>query len=218
MKKQIAVFGLDHFGGNLVKEFHTMGIEVMAVDKNEQRVNEYVSYTTLAVVANITDEKSLTSLGVKNVDLAIVSFGDDIEASILTSLMLKELGVSEVWAHANDKYHEKVLERIGVSRIINPEKDTAKRMVHLIVSERVMDYIELSDEYSIIEILASPKIHRKTLLDLNVRRKYGCSIIVIKRGKELIVSPRAEEEILADDILFLIGNNKDIERFHQKEV
>ena len=120
-------------------------------------------------------------------------------------------------AKANDKYHEKFW-KIGVDRVIRPEQDMARRISHFISSESIMDYIELSDEYGIVEILASEKMHKKSLVQLDVRRKYGCSIIVIKRDQQIIVSPRAEEEILANDLLFVIGKNKDIERFQEKEV
>lgn len=217
-KKQFAVLGLGRFGGSLVKEFHELGTEVLAVDKDIDKVNEMSQYSTAAVQANTMDEITLKNLGIRNFDLVFVSFGDDIEASILTSLVLKDMGVKEVWAKAQNSYHEKVLDKIGVDRIINPERDMAKRIAHHIVSEKILDYIELSEEYGIVEIMATDKIHLRTLIELDVRAKYGCNIVAIKRGTEIIVSPMAEDKIFKGDILIVIGKNEDINRFEEEGV
>ncbi|GAA2700372.1 hypothetical protein GCM10009865_07340 [Aeromicrobium ponti] len=111
-------------------------------------------------------------------------------------MLLKEMGIPRVWAKAHNDYHAKVLNKIGVDRVIHPERDMAKRIAHHIVSEKMIDYIELSEDYSMVEIVASDKIHNKSLLDLNIRAKYGCNIVGIQRGKEIIVSPPAEEVII----------------------
>jgi trk system potassium uptake protein TrkA len=216
LKKQFAVFGLGRFGGSLVKEFHELGIEVLAVDKDDEKVQYYSQYATLAVQANAIDEATLKQLGVRNVDHAFVSFGDDIEASILTSLLLKEMEIPQVWAKAQNDYHQKVLDKIGVNKVIHPERDMAKRIAHHIISEKMIDYIELSKEYSMVELIASAKIHRKTLIDLDIRARYGCNIVGIQRDEEMIVSPPAEESIKSGDILLVIGRNKDISRFEEE--
>ncbi|KQL53040.1 potassium transporter Trk [Heyndrickxia shackletonii] len=218
MKKQFAVFGLGRFGGSLVKEFHELATEVLAVDKDIDKVNDMAQYATAAVQANTIDEMTLKNLGIRNFDLVFVSFGDDIEASILTSLLLKDMGVKQVWAKAQNSYHEKVLDKIGVDRIINPERDMAKRIAHHIVSEKILDYIELSKEYGIVEIMATEKIHLKTLVELDVRAKYGCNIVAIKRGTDIVVSPMAEDKIFKGDILIVIGKNEDITRFEEEGV
>jgi len=217
-KKQFAVLGLGRFGGSLVKEFHDLGTEVLAVDKDIDKVNEMAQYSTAAVQANTMDEITLKNLGIRNFDLVFVSFGDDIEASILTSLVLKDMGIKKVWAKAQNTYHEKVLQKIGVDRIINPERDMAKRIAHHIVSEKILDYIELSEEFGIVEILATDKIHLRTLIELDVRAKYGCNIVALKRGTDIIVSPMAEEKIFKGDILIVIGKNEDINRFEEEGV
>lgn len=215
VKKQFAVFGLGRFGGSLVKEFHELGIEVLAIDKSEEKVQQYAAYATHAVRANAIDETILKQLGVRNVDHAFVSFGDDIEASILTSLILKELGIPQVWAKAQNDYHQKVLDKIGVNRVIHPERDMAKRIAHHIISEKMIDYIELSREYSMVEVVATKKLCNKTLLDLDIRSKYGCNIVGIQRGEEIFVSPGAEEKITLGDVLLIIGKNKDIVDFEE---
>jgi trk system potassium uptake protein len=215
VKKQFAVFGLGRFGGSLVKEFYELGIEVLAIDKSEEKVQQYSPYATHAVRANAMDETILKQLGVRNVDHAFVSFGDDIEASILTSLLLKELEIPQVWAKAQNDYHQKVLEKIGVNRVIHPERDMAKRIAHHIISEKMIDYIELSREYSMVEVVVTKKLINKTLLDLDIRSKFGCNIVGIQRGEEICVSPGADEKIVLGDVLLIIGKNKDIIHFEE---
>ena len=218
MKKSFAVFGLGRFGGTLVKEFSELGIEVLAVDIDEAKVSYYSEFATHAVIVNDLDESTLKKLGIRNFDHAIVSFGDDMKSSILTSLLLKEAGVPQVWAKAHDDYHAKVLEKIGVDRVINPERDMAIRIAHHIASKKIIDYIELSKEFSIAEVVASEKIHNKTLTDLDIRAKFGCNIVAIQREKEIFVSPSADKEILKGDVLVVIGRNEDINLFDKKGV
>ncbi|PAD71016.1 potassium transporter Trk [Bacillus sp. 7586-K] len=215
MKKQFAVFGLGRFGGSLVKEFYKQGIEVLAIDKSEEKIQQYAQYATHAVRANGVDELSLKQLGVKNVDHAFVSYGDDIEASILTSLLLKELGIPKVWAKAQNDYHQKVLDKIGVDRVIHPERDMAKRIAHHIISEKMIDYIELSKEYSLVEIVATKKLYNKTISDLDIATRYGCNVVGIQRGEEICVSPSMNEKIVMGDVLLIIGKNKDIVHFEE---
>lgn len=214
-KKQFAVFGLGRFGGSLVKEFHALGIEVLAIDKSHEKIQQYSNYATHAVKANAMDEKTLKQLGVRNVDHAFVSFGDDIEASILTSLILIELGVPQVWAKAQNDYHQRVLEKIGVNRVIHPERDMAKRIAHHIISEKMIDYIELSREYSMVEVVATKKLLDKSLSDLNIRTRFGCNVVGIQRGEEISVSPGDNEIISLGDVLIIIGKNKDIINFEE---
>ncbi|MDQ0229665.1 potassium channel family protein [Metabacillus malikii] len=214
-KKQFAVFGLGRFGGSLVKEFHELGIEVLAIDKSHEKIQQYAPYATHAVKANAVDENALKQFGVRNVDHAFVSFGDDLEASILTSLLLKELGVPKVWAKAQNDYHHKVLEKIGVDRVIHPERDMAKRISHHIISEKMVDYIELSKDYSLVEVVATKKLCNKTLSDLNIATKYGCNIVGIQRGEDICVSPSVDEKIALGDVLLIIGKNQDIIHFEE---
>lgn len=218
MRKLIAVIGLGCFGGSLVEEFHHLGFEVLAVDLKEERVNRYSQYATHAVVANAINENNLKSLGLKNFDLVIVSFGSNIEASILTTLLLKDLGVKQVWVKASSENHQKVLEKIGADRVIHPEREMAKRIAHHVTSDKIIDFIELSKNHSIAEIVSTKKVTDKTLNELNVSANYGCTIIGIQRGEEFIVSPSAEEVICTNDILIVLGNNNEIHAFEDKGV
>ncbi|MBT2641950.1 TrkA family potassium uptake protein [Bacillus sp. ISL-41] len=218
MRKLFAVIGLGRFGGSLVEEFHHLGFEVLAVDVKEERVNRYSQYATHAVVANAINENNLKSLGLKNFDLVIVSFGSNIEASILTTLLLKDLGVKQVWVKASSQNHQKVLEKIGADRVIHPEREMAKRIAHHVTSDKIIDFIELSKNHSIAEIVSTKKVTDKTLNELNVSANYGCTIIGIQRGEEFIVSPSAEEVICTNDILIVLGNNNEIHAFEDKGV
>ncbi|QGH33090.1 potassium transporter Trk [Gracilibacillus salitolerans] len=218
MKKQYAVFGLGQFGGSLVKSFVELGEDVLAIDTNPNKVKEYSKIATHAVQANGVDENSLKEIGIRNFDHAFVSFGENIEASILTSLLLKDLGVPRVWSKAQNEYHHKVLSKIGVDRVIHPEREMARRIAHHTVSDNIIDYVELSEDYSMVEIIATNKLHEKSLAEINVRERYGCSIVGIQRDRKMIVSPVADEKVLKNDILIVMGLNSDIHRFEKEGV
>ncbi|OIJ17015.1 potassium transporter Trk [Anaerobacillus alkalilacustris] len=215
MKKQFAVIGLGRFGGSVCKELYTMGHEVLAIDVNEERVNNYAHTSTHAVVANGTDENALTSLGIRNFEHVIVAIGDNIQASILCTLLLKELKVKQVWVKAQNQYHHKVVEKIGADRIIHPEHDMGVRVAHYLVSEKIIDYIELSPEYSIVELMATEKVSKRTIAQLNIRAKFGCTILGLKRGEEVIVSPTPDQMIIEKDIIIIVGENNDLKRFEE---
>ncbi|RXI98610.1 TrkA family potassium uptake protein [Anaerobacillus alkaliphilus] len=216
MKKQFAVIGLGRFGGSVCRELYQMGHEVLAIDTNEDRVNNFSRYSTHAVVANATDENALQSLGIRNFEHVIVAIGDNIQASILCTLLLKELNVKQVWVKAQNQYHHKVVEKIGADRIIHPEHDMGVRIAHYLVSEKIIDYIELSPEFSIVELIASRKVSYQTIAKLDIRAKYGCTILGIKRGEEVIISPPPTHEIFENDILIVIGHNNDLKRFEDE--
>nr|WP_217275764.1 TrkA family potassium uptake protein [Niallia circulans] len=216
VKRAFAVIGLGRFGGSICRELTELGMDVMVIDKSEEKVNEYANLVSHAVVGNAVDETVLKGLGIRNFDHVIVAIGEDIQASILTTLMLKELGVQNITVKAQNDYHEKVLSKIGADAVVHPERDMGKRIAHNIVSNNVLDYLELSDEHSIVEIKASHKLDGRSIIDLDIRARYGITIVAIKRGKEIIVSPQASESIREKDILIVIGADSDINRFEKK--
>nr|WP_221452195.1 TrkA family potassium uptake protein [Bacillus benzoevorans] len=216
VKKEFAVIGLGRFGGSICRTLAEEGMEVMAIDKDENRVNEYSMIASHAVVGDSTDEKVLKGLGIRNFDHVIVAIGDDIQASILTTIILKELGVKNITAKALNDYHEKVLIKIGADHVVHPERDMGKRIAHNMISNSVLDYLELSDEHSIVEIVANERIDGNSIIDLDIRAKYGITIVAIKRKDEIIVSPQANEVINKKDILIVIGADTDINRFEKK--
>ncbi|WP_338451895.1 TrkA family potassium uptake protein [Niallia oryzisoli] len=216
VKKEFAVIGLGRFGGSICRTFAEQGMEVMAIDNNEDRVNEYSAIASHAVVGDSTDEKVLKSLGIRNFDHVIVAIGDNIQASILTTIILKELGVKNITVKAQNDYHEKVLLKIGADHVVHPERDMGRRIANNMISNSVLDYLELSDEHSIVEIVASEKIDGHSILNLDIRAQYGINIVAIKRTNEIIVSPQANEIIHEKDILIVIGADADINRFEKK--
>lgn len=216
MKKQFAVIGLGRFGGSVCKELYNMGHEVLALDANEDRVNNYSKYSTHSVVCNATDENALQSLGIRNFEHVVVAIGDNIQASILCTLLLKEMNVKQVWVKAQNEYHHKVIEKVGADRIIHPEHDMGVRIAHYLVSEKIIDYIELSPEYSIIELIASNKVSNYSIAELDIRAKYGCTILGIKRGENVTISPTPDHVIFEKDILIVIGHNNELKRFEKE--
>ncbi|WP_096435607.1 potassium channel family protein [Alteribacter populi] len=215
MKKQFAVIGLGRFGGSICQALNKQGMEVLAIDMDEDKVNKFANIATHSVVADSTDDNTLKSLGIRNFDHVIVAIGDNIQSSILTTLMLVEQGVRHITVKAQNDYHEKVLNKIGAHKVVHPERDMGIRIAHNIVSKNVLDYLELSDEYSIVELMAGGLVHGKTIVDLDIRAKYGCNIMAIKRGGDINVSPQADEYLARGDILIVIGADSDINRLEQ---
>ena len=152
-----------------------------------------------------TDENALRTLGLRNFDVAVVTIGEDIQSSIMTTLLMKELGVRYIIAKANNELHAKVLKKIGADRVVLPEKDMGIRVAHNIVSSSILDYIELSSEYSIIEIKVLDEWDNKPLRQLKLRSKYGVNVMAIKRDDEINMTPSAEDLIKKDDIIVAIG-------------
>lgn len=216
MKKEFVVIGLGRFGSSIVRELIEQGADVMAIDKDTERIDEFATVATQAVAADTTDEAVLKSLGIRNFEHVIVAIGDDIQSSILTTIMLKEIGVRNVTAKAQNNYHEKVLRKIGADQVVHPERDMGRRIAHNMLSNNVLDYLELSEEYSIMELRANGKLKGYTLKDLDIRAKYGINIVGIKRGEEINVSPQADFRIREEDILIIIGSDADINRFEKK--
>ena len=216
MKREFAVIGLGRFGASVCRELSAEGMNVLAIDILESKVNEFRHIASHAVIVDSTDEKAMKELGIRNIDHVIVAIGDDIQASILTTIILKELGVKDVTAKALSDYHEKVLKKIGADRIVHPERDMGIRLAHNMVSNNILDYLELSDQHSIVEIVARGRLAGHTVIDLDIRAKYGINIVAIKRGNDVIVSNLAREVIRKDDILIVIGADTDISRFEKK--
>ncbi|XJZ28339.1 potassium channel family protein [Bacillota bacterium Lsc_1132] len=218
MKKDFAVIGLGRFGGSICRTLAEQGKEVLAIDLNEERVNEFSTIASHAVSGDSTDEAMLRSIGIRNFDHVIVAIGEDIQSSILTTLILKELGVRNVTAKAQNDYHEKVLRKIGADHVVHPERDMGIRIANNMSSNSVLDYLALSDQHSIVEFVANEKIGGRTILDLDIRKKYGVNIVAIKRDSNIIVSPQAKEMIQPNDVLIAIGNDDDLDKFERKVI
>jgi len=215
MTKSFAVIGLGRFGTSVAKTLSLMGHDVLAIDTDEERVQEVIDCVTHAVQVDALEEAALKSLGIRNFDVVIVAIGADIQASILTTVILKELGVKFVVAKAQNELHGKVLEKTGADRVVYPERDMGVRVAHHLVSTNVLDYIELSPNYSILEAVAPVDFIGRTLADIDLRAKYHVTLVAIKRGQDIIVAPLAEDVIQEGDILVTIGANKDLQNLER---
>ncbi|HJB78739.1 MAG TPA: TrkA family potassium uptake protein [Candidatus Nosocomiicoccus stercorigallinarum] len=213
MKKEFAVIGLGRFGSSIIKELRELNVNVLAIDKDEAIINDYKDMVTEAVIGNTMDENVLKSVGITNFDHVIVAIGENIQASILTTLILKDLGVEKVTVKAQNDYHGRVLEKIGADAVIHPERDIGRLLAHRLVSTHTLDILEISDDHSIVEFKAIDDFTDKTLEQLDFRNEFGVSVLAIKRHEHIIVSPDANTKILEDDILILIASDQDLSKF-----
>lgn len=218
MKREFAVIGLGRFGGSICEELCMEGMKVLAIDKNEQKINEYKNIASHAVIADTTDENVLREIGINNIDHVIVAIGDNIQASILTTVILADLGIKKITVKAQNDYHEKILNKIGAHQVVHPERDMGRRLAHSLLSSNILEYLELSEDYSMIEVIAGKRMTGKSLIELNIRAKFGCNVVAIKRGKQMNVSPSADDILLADDVLVVIGADEDLSRFERQFV
>jgi len=217
MSKQFAVIGMGRFGSSVARTLYEMDFEVMGIDENEERINENIQYVTHAVAADSTDERALKEIGIRNFDVVVVAIGADIQASILTVLILKELGVRKIVAKAQNERHGQVLYKVGADRVVFPERDMGVRVAHNLISANVLDFIELAQDYSVAEVVVSPKMVGKTLRQLDIRAKYEVNVIAIKSGEKFNIAPRPDEVIEYGDVLVVIGNNKHLKAFEEEE-
>lgn len=208
--KQYVVIGLGRFGTSIAKTLYSLGNEVLAIDIDEDVIQEISQEVTHAVQADSTDESVLKALGLRNFDIGVVTIGADIKSSIMTTVLLKELGINFVIAKAHDEIHAKVLYKIGADRVVFPERDMGIRVAHNLCSSNILDYIELSPDYSIMEVTAINKWVGKSLKDLSIRSKYGINVMAIKRENDINISPQADEYIRKDDILVVIGGTENL--------
>lgn len=213
MKKNYVVIGIGRFGFSVARALYDMGHDVLAVDNNEDIVEAISPYVTHAVQINASDEHSIKSLGISNMDAAIVGMGDDIQASILVTLLCKELGVGTVIARAQDDLHGKVLAKIGADRVVYPEHEMGVRVAKSLTCSNILECIDLSDEYSIAEVEVLKEWDNKTLKDIELRKNYGINVMAIKSPNgELNISPLPENVLKQKDILVVIGPLEDIQR------
>lgn len=214
--KQFAVIGLGRFGSSVAKTLTAQGYEVLAIDDDQGRIQEIAPIVTHAIQADAKDEQTLKAIGIRNFDVVIVAIGQDIQASILVTVLLKELGVKYVVTKATNDLHGKVLTKVGADKVVYPERDMGARVAHSLVSSNVLDHIEISPDYSILEVIAPESLVGKTLKDSGLRARLGVNILAIRRGKEIIVSPSPDVPIQETDILVAIGENKNLRSIEQE--
>ena len=206
--KSYVVVGLGRFGSEAAKCLCKLGGEVLAIDCRSELVQQISSFVTQAVVGDARDKGVLKALGVAEFDCAIVAIGDSLGDSVLATMNLKELGVPYVVCKAYDETHRQVLLKLGANKVVIPEQEQANRLARSLSSSNVLDYIELSESYGIIEVPAPVSWVGRNLKDLNVRAKLGVNIIAIKQGEQINVSPGADYEIMPGDVMEILGDTK----------
>lgn len=211
-KKQFVVIGIGRFGSSLAKTLYALGNDVLAVDIDEDTVQNISESVTHSVQADATDENSLRALGISNFDVAVITIGEDIQASIMTTLLVKEVGVKHIIAKANDELQAKVLYKIGADRVVLPERDMGVRVAHNLVSSSILDYIELSPDYSIAEIVAPEDWHNRSLKELSMRSNYGVNVVAIKHDGDINASPNADDIVEPGDIIVAIGGTDELSK------
>lgn len=227
--RQFAVIGLGRFGSSVAKALAEKGHEVMVIDQNEDFIRDMMDVVAKAVCLDATDEKALKAVGVQGVDVAICAIGADIEASILVTLLLKELGVPVIICKAVSEQHKKVLLKIGATKVIQPEQDMGARVANALtaIDDRILEHIDLPGDASILEFVPPREFVGKTLREINVREKHGVNIIAIKRrggaakadeifeGEDINLAPVADDVIEENDVLIVFGRRKDIEKLQK---
>lgn len=213
--KQIAVLGLSRFGASVARSLTSMGVEVMGVDNDPERVADLVHDITHVVQADVLDNDALDSLGLRNFDVVVLSI-KDVEISCLATMAIKDHGAAYVVAQAGGESHAKILQRIGADKVIMPEKDMGTRLARSLAGENIIDYMELSAKHSLMEIEALEEWVGHTLKENNIRSKYGVNVVAIRSGKNLLVSPTGDDLIHDGDLLVVIGENSYLEKLNKR--
>ena len=210
--KSYAVIGLGRFGSALARQLCKLGAEVLALDVKGDYVQQIANDVTHAVVGDAQDKEVLRALGVRNLDCAVIAIGDNLAASVLITMNLKELCVPYIVCKAHDETHRKVLEKLGVDRVVIPEQEYAQRLARTLNSHNVLDYIELSEDFGILDVPAPKSWIGKSLRELNVRAKLGVTIIAVENGGKTNVSPTADYAVGEGDTLVMLGDNVALEK------
>ena len=210
--KSYIVIGLGRFGAEVARRLCELGCEVLAVDNHADLVQQISTDVTHAVVADARDKEVLRALGAKEFDCAIVAIGGSLADSVLATMNVKELGIPKVVCKAHDETHRQVLRKLGADQVVIPEQEQAVRLARSLSSHNVLDYIELSSEYGIVEVPAPKSWVGKSLKELNVRAKLGLNILAVKQGRNINVSPAADYPIAQADILVVLGDTAALEK------
>lgn len=211
-KKEYGVFGLGKFGSTVAVTLSKAGYEVIAVDSSEERVDAVADQVASTYVADVTDPNVLENMGISNLDYVIVAISRNMEASVMTTLLAKEKGVPTVIAKAENGIHKRILEKVGADMIVFPERDMGSRLAKSLMGGGFTDLVELSSEFSLVEVPIRKDWIGKSLRQLDIRNKYGLNIIGVKWGDNLEVNLDPDASLKADTILVMVGRNNDLRR------
>jgi trk system potassium uptake protein TrkA len=212
MKKTFAVLGLGRFGLKLIEELSRHNVDVIGLDMNETNVVKASEYISNAFICDITSESALKELGINNVDHAVVSIGSNLQATILSTIILKDFGVPKITVRVDDDYYVPVIKKLGATDIVSPQKLAGIRLANKIVSDTFIDYYNISSDYCIVEIRIAEDNKPLNIQELNPRNNYDVNLLLIKRAKD-VFSPKGTDDILSNDIIFVFGEKAKIAKF-----
>ncbi|MDO5388173.1 MAG: TrkA family potassium uptake protein [Clostridia bacterium] len=212
--KQFAVIGLGRFGTSVTKTLIENGFEVMCCDKNMTVVKQMEPYVTKVVQADIMQDGVAESLGLNNFDVVVVAIGDSLESSVMATMYAKEAGVKTVIVKAKTISEKKILEKMGADKVIMPEVDSGKRLAISLTTTNVLEYISFSEKFAMAEIAPLKEWENKTLIEADIRAKYGFNVVAIKNGDDFMVSPSPQTIIKPGHILVIIGESKLIQKYN----
>ena len=216
MKRQFVVFGVDRFGASVARTLENNGVQVIAVDSDPERIQAIADDVSYAMTADVEDPEAVSELGLKNVDGAVISMVEHMEASVITAMVCMEMGIKEVFARASNQMHGKILEKIGVTKVVYPEQEMGERMGRYIAALDFMDWISLSPDFSLVEAVMQPEWVGKTLADLNLRSKFGLNVVGIRKGEQIDMRFDPHEKLTEQMILYVIGSNEDLRKIQTR--
>ena len=214
MKKQFAVFGLGSFGWSVALTLESLGCDVLVVDKSYEKIQEISDQVSYAMKADVSDPEAMQALGGRNLDGAVVAVSESLEASIMATMLSKEMGIPYVLAKAKDRLQGTILEKVGADSVVYPEREMGSRVAKNLVSGTFFDWIELSSEYSMAETVIPAKWAGRSLSELKIREKYGINVVGIIQDEKVNVMFDPQEPLPVDGILIVIGANSVLEKFH----
>tara|TARA_Y100000996_G_C22547829_1_gene652544 strand:- start:379 stop:1050 length:672 start_codon:yes stop_codon:yes gene_type:complete len=221
MARKAIVVGLGRFGISLAQELDTLGFDVLALDSSDHVIENLQGQLTYMIKGDSTSEAVLRDLGIANYDLGIVAIGSDIQANIMTTILLKTLGVKQVIARSNNTLHSQTLERVGADKVVNPEHDAGVRMAHTLFNPDVQDYLSVASKFGISRVKPPINVVGKTIEESGLggtRDKYGVSVLAIRRGKDPIIFPAKDESIRENDVLFIAGRDDLLDRMRSEDI
>ncbi len=207
-KKQYLVIGLGRFGSAVATTLARQGMEVLAIDSNMERVEDHRSLLTEVIRADAMEKSVLEQIGASNFETAIVTIGGDVTASGTVTMLLKDMGVKNVIVKAYDDFHGRMLTKLGADKIVYPERDMGQRIAHNLVSEKIMDFIELSPDYSLVEMRPNPEWIGKTLAELNLRARHSINVVAVRSGEEVNAMPDLHTRIREGDVMLVVSKEK----------
>lgn len=216
MAKSFAVIGLGSFGRSVAQELINLDADLLCIDRDSDAIAKISKIASHAVILDSTDEESLKDVGISSIDHVIVCIGIDVQASILTTLILKDMGVKFVTVKVKNDYHAKVVEKLGADEIIFPEKQMGRRFSRRIITDNILDIMELTEDFSYVEIASPKSFIGKSLDELDFRKKFGLNVVSVKRDGK-IITPKANAPFFEKDILLIVGSNKEIAKFETRK-